>query len=48
MRDPELLAEAGRLNMDIKPIVGIALQKLATDVAHASSATVARAQALLK
>jgi tripartite-type tricarboxylate transporter receptor subunit TctC len=48
MTDAEFLAEAKRLNMDIRPMAGIELQKLATDVAHASPAIVARAQALLK
>jgi tripartite-type tricarboxylate transporter receptor subunit TctC len=48
MTDSEFLAEAKRLNMDIKPMAGIELQKLALNVAHTSPATVARAQALVK
>jgi tripartite-type tricarboxylate transporter receptor subunit TctC len=48
MQDPEFLAEAKRLNLDIRPLAGIDLQKLATDVSRASPETVARARDLLK
>lgn len=48
MADQDFLAEAKRLNMDIRPMAGIELQKLAVHVAQTSPATVARAQALLK
>jgi tripartite-type tricarboxylate transporter receptor subunit TctC len=46
MKDAEFLAEAKRLSMDIKPMGGADLQKLATEVAHASPEVVERTIAL--
>jgi hypothetical protein len=48
MTDPEFLDEDRRLNLDIRPLAGVDLQKLATEVSQASPATVARARNLLK
>jgi tripartite-type tricarboxylate transporter receptor subunit TctC len=47
MRDPEFLAEAARLNMDIKPLPGTELEKIATDVVQSRPEDVARAKELI-
>jgi tripartite-type tricarboxylate transporter receptor subunit TctC len=45
--DPEFLAEAMRLNMDIKPLAGEELQRIATDAVRLSSESLARAKELI-
>jgi tripartite-type tricarboxylate transporter receptor subunit TctC len=47
MRDPEFLDEAARASMDIKPLGGEALQKLATEVAQAPASGLERARELI-
>jgi tripartite-type tricarboxylate transporter receptor subunit TctC len=47
MKDAEFLAEAAKANMDIKPLAGETLQKLATDVAQAPAAGLDRAKELI-
>jgi len=47
MKDPEFLAEAGRLNMDIKPLSGAELQRIATDVVQSRPEDLARAKELI-
>src|SRR5262249_36639328 len=47
MKDPEFLAEAARLNMDIKPLGGAELQKIATDVVQSRPEDLARAKELI-
>jgi hypothetical protein len=47
MRDPEFLAEATRLNMDIKPLAGTELQRIATDVVQSRPEDLARAKELI-
>jgi tripartite-type tricarboxylate transporter receptor subunit TctC len=47
MKDPEFLAEAGKANMDIKPLNGDAVQQLATEVAQAPPEQLARAKELI-
>ena len=47
MRDPEFLAETSRLSMEIKPVAGEELQRLAVDVAQAPPAALARAKELI-
>src|SRR5215831_149245 len=47
MKDPEFLAEAMRLNMDIKPLSGEELQKIAVDVVQARLEDLARAKELI-
>jgi hypothetical protein len=47
MKDPEFLAEAARLNMDIKPLGGAELQKIATDVVRSQPEDLARAKELI-
>jgi tripartite-type tricarboxylate transporter receptor subunit TctC len=47
MTDPDFLAEAARLNMDIKPLGGEALQKIATDVVQSRPEDLARAKELI-
>jgi hypothetical protein len=44
MADPAFLAEAAKLNMDIKPMKGAELQRIATTIVHAPSAEIARAK----
>jgi tripartite-type tricarboxylate transporter receptor subunit TctC len=48
VKDADFLAEAKRLNLDIRPMAGVELQQLATDVTRASPEIVARAQELSK
>jgi hypothetical protein len=47
MADPEFLAEAARQNMDIKPLAGEELQRIATDVAQSPPERLARAKELI-
>jgi hypothetical protein len=47
MKDPEFLAEAARLNMDIKPLAGTELQRIATDVVQSRPEDLARAKELI-
>jgi tripartite-type tricarboxylate transporter receptor subunit TctC len=47
MKDPEFLAEAARLNMDIKPLGGAELQKIATDVVQSRPEDLVRAKELI-
>jgi tripartite-type tricarboxylate transporter receptor subunit TctC len=47
MKDPEFLAEAARLNMDIKPLGGAELQRIATDVVRSRPEDLARAKELI-
>jgi tripartite-type tricarboxylate transporter receptor subunit TctC len=47
MKDAEFLAEAAKANMDIKPLAGETLQKLATEVAQAPAAGLDRAKELI-
>jgi tripartite-type tricarboxylate transporter receptor subunit TctC len=47
MADPEFLAEAMRLNMDIKPLAGEELQRIATEIVHSSPESLARAKELI-
>jgi tripartite-type tricarboxylate transporter receptor subunit TctC len=47
MKDPEFLAEAARLNMDIKSLAGAELQKIATDVVQSRPEDLARAKELI-
>jgi len=47
MKDPEFLAEAMRLNMDIKPLGGAELQRIATDVVQSRPEDLARAKELI-
>jgi tripartite-type tricarboxylate transporter receptor subunit TctC len=47
MKDPEFLAEAARLNMDIKPLAGTGLQKIATDIVQSRPEDLARAKELI-
>lgn len=45
--DPAFLAEAAKLNMDIKPLAGAALQKLAIEIAQSPPNDLARARELI-
>lgn len=47
MTDPAFVAEAAKLNMDIKPLGGAALQKIAVEIVQAPSADLARAKELI-
>jgi len=47
MTDPEFLAEAAKLNMDIKPLPGEDLQKIAIEVVQARPEDLARAKELI-
>jgi tripartite-type tricarboxylate transporter receptor subunit TctC len=47
MRDPEFLAEAARLNMEIKPLGGAELQRIAIDVVRSRPEDLARARELI-
>jgi hypothetical protein len=47
MKNPDFLAEAERLNMDIKPLGGAELQKIATDVVQSRPEDLARAKELI-
>ena len=47
MKDPEFLAEAAKASMDIKPLAGAALQKLASEVAQAPAQGLTRAKQLI-
>ena len=47
MKDAEFLAEATKLNMDIKPLGGAEMQKIAVDVVQASPESLARAKELI-
>src|SRR5215813_10252036 len=47
MTDPEFLAEAAKLNMDIKPLSGEELQKIVVDVVQARPEDLARAKELI-
>ena len=47
MTDPEFLAEAAKASMDIKPLAGRELQKLASDVAQAPAQGLTRAKQLI-
>ncbi len=46
MKDPEFRAEAAKANMDIKPLAGEELQKIAVEVAQSPPAALARAKEL--
>ncbi len=48
MKDPELLAEAAKQNMDISPLSGQDSQKIADSVANTPSDIAARARAILE
>lgn len=48
MRDPEFLAEAAKLKMDIEPIAGERMQPMATAAASSSGAVLARAKSLMQ
>ena len=48
MRDPEFLAEAAKLKMDIEPISGERMQTLATAASAASGEILARAKSLMQ
>ena len=48
MKDPEFLAEAARLNVDVAPISGIALQEIVERVLSTPSHLAARAKRLLE
>jgi hypothetical protein len=45
--DRDFLVEAMRLNMDIKPLAGEELQRIATEVVHSSPESLARAKELI-
>jgi tripartite-type tricarboxylate transporter receptor subunit TctC len=47
MADPAFLAEAAKLNMDIKPLGGAEIQKIAIEVVQAPAADLARAKELI-
>jgi hypothetical protein len=47
MTDPAFLAEAAKLNMDVKPLGGAELQRIAVEVVQAPSADLARAKELI-
>jgi hypothetical protein len=47
MADPEFLTEAARLNMEIKPLAGEELQRIAIEVAQAPPEAIARAKELI-
>jgi len=47
MQDPEFLAEAARLNMDIKPLGGAELQRIAIDIVQSRPEDLARAKELI-
>jgi tripartite-type tricarboxylate transporter receptor subunit TctC len=47
VQDPEFLAEAARLNMDIKPLAGEELQRIAADVVGSPPEGLARAKELI-
>ena len=47
MEDPAFLAEAAKLNMDIKPLGGDEMQKIAIEVAQAPPERLARAKELI-
>lgn len=48
MKDPEFLAEAKKLKMDITPLSGLEIQKIATETVQTPEADVNRAKALLE
>jgi tripartite-type tricarboxylate transporter receptor subunit TctC len=47
MKDPEFLAEAAKLNMDIKPLGGEELQRIAIDVVQSPPEGLTRAKELI-
>jgi len=47
MTDPGFLAEAAKLNMDIKPLAGVELQRIATEVVQSPPEGLARAKELI-
>ena len=47
MKDPEFLADAAKLNMDIKPLAGEELQKIAIEVVQSPPERLARAKELI-
>ena len=47
MTDPAFLAEAAKLNMDIKPLAGVELQRIATEVVQSPPEGLARAKELI-
>ena len=47
MADPAFLAEAAKLNMEIKPLGGGALQTIATEIAASPPQGLARAKELI-
>src|SRR5262249_47667534 len=47
MRDPEFLAEAARANMDIKPLSGEEMQRIAIEVVSSRPEDLARAKELI-
>jgi tripartite-type tricarboxylate transporter receptor subunit TctC len=47
MKDPEFLAETARLNMDIKPLGGAELQRIATDIVQSRPEDQARVKELI-
>lgn len=48
MKDPEFVAEAKKLNMDLDPLSGVEIQKIATETVTAPDDVVKRARALLE
>jgi hypothetical protein len=47
MTDPAFLAEAAKLNMDIKPLAGGEIQKIAIEIVQSPSTDLARAKELI-
>jgi tripartite-type tricarboxylate transporter receptor subunit TctC len=47
MTDPAFLAEAAKLNMDIKPLAGAEIQKIAIEIVQSPSTDLARAKELI-
>lgn len=48
LKDPEFIAEAEKLKLDINPLSGERLQKVATETVNAPEKVVARARELIK
>ena len=47
MADPAFLAEAAKLNMDIKPLGGAEIQKIAIEIVQSPASDLARAKELI-
>lgn len=48
LKDPEFIAEAEKLNLDIKPLSGERIQKIATQTVSAPQSVIARAKELIR